>query len=323
MTEARNIAAKFLALSDPEFFKLDAKRASDLSLDLSRRLKAHDASAPFREEEFIALGAPEQGPDAVSSTIPFLVGLRYSELSAWKSDIRQNALLAVTRLSDGQTILTLPFLPRDKFRRLRELPPSRSGPEPDSRFGFSYMTGVRLFDLRQLSPSFVDGPFRLALRMLYDDFVSNGRVLEVTGDRPTGTNPRPRVPTSPFVKERAEGDSPLHTSLTLPSKVKTDAALSLEGNLDVAESDIPAFDDERQPGRLVSPVTVLFLRLDDKDPLLVPAFVPVNSANGRIRGAFTLSVLSAVPHAELLGSYRVYLFAGTEVAGPYPLEVLP
>jgi hypothetical protein len=326
MTEARRIAAEFLARPDPEFFKLvpeDAKRDSAMSLELSRTLKAHRAPAlSSRQEEFIALGAPERVPAAAASTIPFLVGVRFSELTAWMCDIRQNAVLAVTRLSDGQTTLSLPFLPGDMFHRLRELPPSRSGPGPRSKDQCGYHTGVQSFDLRRLSPSIVDRPARLALRMIYHDFVSNGRVLEVTGDRPAASDQGRRAPASPFIKERAD-ESPLPSSLTFPPKVKTDAPLSLEGCLDVAEKDIPVFDDERQPGRLVSPVTVLFLRLDDKDPLLVPAFVPVKTANGRIHAAFTLSVLSAVPHAELRGSYRVYLFAGTDVAGPYPLEVLP
>ena len=95
----------------------------------------------------------------------------------------------------------------------------------------------------------------------------------------------------------------------------------MKGIVDAAEKELPFFSDEQ--GALVSPITILFLKRDDRRPNLLRAQVPVRAKNGRVRGAFTLSVGSAMPHADLEGSFQVYLIAGAQLAGPYPLDVLP
>ncbi|HEX7899630.1 MAG TPA: hypothetical protein VF950_17810 [Planctomycetota bacterium] len=318
MNASRDKALEALRLADSAFKDLDDGRVAQLTRAVLDALATDPARPTPEPEGFVALVAPRKlDAPGEKDPWPVLVAYQHTPRRAWEADLRQNTLLIATDLRNGDTAASVAFRDESDGRQRRDLTPrpSRTGPPPNDPPPSARTTGVDLLDLRRLFPDFTKEPRRLALAVVYHDWPSNVAVSERLDRSPSASRTTARR--SPFIKPGdAQGEGAGTTLILATSPAR---GLEARGTVDADVKAIPVFEDEA--GAWVSPITILFLKLDDPRPVLLRAQVPVRGENGRVRGAFSLSVGSALPHADLRGSYQVYLVAGAQLAGPYPLDV--
>lgn len=314
MNDARRQAAEILALGDGEFLALDDGRVQALQDRLADRFrpdpfKSPPGAAP-ETPSFVALGAPRSVP--AGGPVPVLVGSRMTGKRRWEAHWDQNACLAAVDLATGRCRTGWPFIPG---KRRVAPPPSGSGAPPDAANASSTGTAVQKIDLRRAF-DLPAGAARIALTMIYYDWVSNTAVVEIRGE---GKPPEaaPRSASGFLGKAEVSG-----TALAVPASAAAGAPVLVRGSIDLPAESAAAVPDADAPGARLAVATVLFAKLDDEDPARVELAAPAEVSGGRVRAGFSFDAREALGEDRALeGHYRVYLLAGAAVAGPYPLSV--
>ncbi|HEY1931752.1 MAG TPA: hypothetical protein VGG99_07065 [Acetobacteraceae bacterium] len=301
------------------WFALGDKQILALQLAVSHRIQALEPADPddataARPAPAISLAcaAPTEADLTRNSTLPLLI-VRYSNgMREWLVDSDTNMLVAATDLDTGNVRCIRPL---DRDKRMRERGLSASGPMPDAFEAAT--TGLGIEQINLLGFGFTTETTRLALSAIDFDVRSNVVTVNVAGqERP----PRaaPLADATPFVQPQPfDGPTDVASAaLMLPGEdASPGRSFALRGDVRVpAPSYAPKSRDG--DGKLL-PVTLLFVQRDRRAVEMAQILVPVQASDGMLEGGFTFDLWHA--HAVPDGRTQLYLVAGSEVAGPYPI----
>lgn len=322
MNEAQRQAVQLLTLPDEDYFAFDQARTRAAQLQLANLFKVGPRPAPtappLDTPVFVALGAPRQLDVARHSELPVLIALRYTGQREWEAHYKQNIWLLVTDLESGATHIGYLFR-ADKRERTPQ--PSRSGTPPDPINARGVRTSLQRIDLRRaIARDWRPGQF--AVTVIFYDWKSNTAVVELQGEG-NAVKPLPIGQPSSFLTTIDSSLAPAmidSASFALQSGAGRSSTVTLAFDLP-RDHQLLLIDREKRTPLLKA--TLLLLQLDDRWPVQIDLLAPVNllkPANGesRLRGAVQFD-LRAATERVLTGAYQVYLLAGDQVIGPWPL----
>lgn len=317
LPEAKERAIRALRLDDAEFDRVDDARLLDLSEVIGPPKLTPDTlprpGAEKRFPEFIAIGGPTL-PNWEHPSVPVLVACVISGMRTWNVDEKLNTRLFVTRLATGEVATFRPFYDSP---RADPLPPSGSG-DPPSSLKNSIQYGVSVANIKAFLPSSWQGE-ALAVTATYYDQLSNTVLLHSAAPPSAAMMSLPTKPSDGVVSastppgEEVEFEAPPHPVLLKDLILKCGIRLSKE--------EIVAIP--REPGGYLCPISIAFVRLDDKNPVVLNLWIHVQPDGEHLRGAFQVRVAAVALPRPVKGTYMAYLIAGTRMRGPCALEILP
>lgn len=334
MNEYQAAMIDTMRINDDAWLELDATRLRTLQLAVSGRINSlapeHDQPAPPEPD---GLEEPEAGTDRIPlpapaisvacaapatadvsrlGSLPLLV-IRYSNgMREWLVDSETNMLIVAADLETGKVRCVRPM---DSDKRMRERGLSSGRPMPDAFEAAT--TGIGIEPVNLLAFGFAAETTQLALSAIDFDVRSNVVTVNVTGqERP----PRsvPTADASPFVQPQpfdgpAGGAS---AALLLPGEdAPPGRGFVVRG--DVRVPALPYAPQSRDGDGPLLPVTLLFVQRDRRAVETAQLLVPVQASDGMLEGGFTFDLWHARAISE--GRAQLYLVAGSEVAGPYPI----
>jgi hypothetical protein len=234
-------------------------------------------------------------------------------MRTWNVNQNLNTRFFASRLATGEVTTFRPFYDSP---RADPLPPSGSGdPPPSLRNSIEY--GVSVADIKAFLPATWQGE-ALAVTATYFDQLSNTVLLRAAGAASSAEVSFPTKPSDGVVSvatppvEDLDFEGP---SVPVPLK-----DLILNGGIRLPKDEIAV--TPRESGGHLCPVSVAFLRLDDKHPVVLNLWIPAQAEGERVVGAFQVQVAAAALSRPLSGKYMAYLIASTRMRGPCPIEIV-
>ncbi len=317
MATKKEQAGHILSLPDAEFFSFDEDKQLELQMALSNLLVDDEGPEPTDAPPapLLAIGAPKLVRLDERKTVPAIVGLLESGLRAWQVNHATNLHIFVRNLSNGDFFIAQPLV--DMRRGELQLLSGAGDPpeDPDAQIMHS---SVNLVDLQAK----LDGrlaPGRCMVTSVAYDLLSNSVPMRlVRKDKPPVA--RMRHP-QPYVQSKLIENMQLEKQVFIPEKASVDddgfifAAFQLEKDAGVLK--VPS-------GEAFWSGALILVKLDEH-PVIVPVATPVkevSAADGTsvFNAAFQIA-LSEVAKMAGVGRYMVYMDAGLEVLGPYPLTI--
>jgi hypothetical protein len=314
MPSSREQASHLLDLPPSEYFDLGEDHILALQSALAKAADGGPGFAPAASAAtLLALGAPRVVDPLRASKLPVLVGSVQSGLRAWRVNFQTNLWLLLRNLTTGDLVVVTPF---NAMRRGDAPLLSGVGTPPDPVVANSLTSAVEVIDLlARLGHS--PAPGRYLVTAIAHDLRSNSVGIQVLGAAPKDVTTSQPAPLTFAQKSerltRSLVDLPTHAGAQ--SQMMMRAALQIEAHGDARVED----------AALASwPCNVVLVKLDQA-PLVRTVFVKLERAAvtgdvQRFNAAFALDLSTAMPE-RLMGSYQVYVDAGSEVLGPYPLEI--
>jgi hypothetical protein len=275
--------------------------------------------------EGVALRAPAVADTAKDTAFPVLVAFSQSSARGRQVVAGKSAIVVVTRV-DGAGRWMVPVFPPSLIKVPEaEEPGAADVPIDDGSTG---MTAVERLDLKEHETLPWEGG-RYAVRALIYDWVSNTARVTLTGPpaaHPPAAAARPAEPPGNvndptvfpnFIKSKySPGPPAAGVVLRVPA-------------LPIGKGKpVPVFGSARvaAPHANVVEASILLVRRNVLSPIVLDLTIPVFGQDRRVPGQMTNLYfaydLNAVASAPLpAGGYQVYLVAGADTAGPYPLTV--
>ena len=321
MTAKQEQAARMLDVPPADFFSFTEDTQRRLQGALNALTRSDGVRVPGRteavpEQPILALGAPKRVSIDAQNVVPLLVGQVQWGLRAWQVNYRPNLHLFVKDLETGELWIAQPLVDT-RGGEVHLL--SGGGEPPDDRHRRSSESSVTCVDLqKELEGRMKPGRF-LVTAAAYDVLSNSVGIHLESGAEPerTAVTAVPR----PYATHVLEKTVELETKVEVPEKVSADGTGSIGIAIQVCE-DSGVYRVES--GEAFWTCNLILVRLDER-PDVVPASVPVQeitTADGTLafNAAFRID-LAAITAARDAGLYQVYLDAGREVLGPYPLTV--
>lgn len=323
MNEVQAAMIDAVQVSDAAWFELDDDRLLALQLAMSRSIReaqagqraADDPDAELSlppPEISLACAAPSHADLQRHTTLPLLIMLHSNGMREWLVNSGTNMLVTACDLETGAVWFIRPM---DSDKRMEDRGLSSDAPMPDPFDAATIGSGIEQIDL--LSFGLTRDTTQLALSVIDFDVRSNTVTIAISGDdRP----PRavPVAVATPFVQPQVfdgPADRP-SCALRLSSEdAGASGHLLLRGDVRVPA---PRYAPLSRAGDgPLLPVTLLFVQRDRRAVEAVNLRVPVQPAAGMLEGGFSLDLRDT----GMLGFGRtqLYLVAGSEVAGPYPV----
>lgn len=326
VNDAQKVAVElFSALSDAQQAAMDEAGRKALSSQLSARLgaarpmEAPDQASPTSLPPVLALGLPSQWPAERAAELPLLLGLRTTGLRDWQVNIQRNLQVCVTSLDTGHTWThQLGGSPK----RAHEPVPSAHGEPPAAGFAASHGSRVLRFSRLQGGMREPWPAGRYAVRVLNYDWVSNTRLLVLTGT-PSAAGPAPRPAAPALSAERDDAPPGVGLRLQLPGQVKAGAALPVQVTLRLPVERVTMAPQAGAVQGAVLLGSLLLVRRDADLLQPLPLALPVRpvSSQGEVAKSLAFDARSVMPGALERGPHQAYLVFGEFVAGPVPFNV--
>jgi hypothetical protein len=323
MNEVQEAMIEAVRVPDAAWFDLDDDRLLALQLAMSRRIREaqaeqHAADDPDAEltrpppEISLACAAPQHADLRQHTTLPLLIMVHSNGMREWLVNSETNMLVTACDLETGAVWFIRPM---DSDKRMEDRGLSSDSPMPDPFDAATTGSGIEQIDL--LSFGFARATAQVALSVIDFDVCSNVVTVAITGHN-RSVRAAPVVEVMPFLQPQVfEGPADRTSCVLRLSGENTDAAghLLLRGNVRVTP---PRYAPQSRDGHgLLLPVTLLFVQRDRRAVESVNLRVPVQPGAGMVEGGFSLDLRDT----GMLGFGRtqLYLVAGSELAGPYPV----
>ena len=317
MTTNKEKAGQIVSLPDAEFFSFNEDKQLALQEALSNLLD--DGGGPGAKstapDPLLAIGAPKLVHLDERQIVPVLLGHMESGMRAWQVNYATNLHVFVRNLSTGDFFIAQPLV---DMRRGELQILSGAGDPPDGLDANMTYSAVDLVDLQAK----LDGrlaPGRYMLTSVAYDLISNSVPMRLV-KKDTPPIARMRYP-QPYVRHTLVDKLQIEKRFDIPEKASVDdtgfisAALQLQKGAGVLKN---------QAGEAFWSGALILLTLDEQ-PVIVPVTTPVaevTTAQGAsVFNAVFQVVLRDVAKMAGAGNYLVYMDAGMDVLGPYPLTI--
>ena len=315
MATRHDEAVRLLDVPAADYFTFNPEQQSRLQDALARLASGSDLSGQAGDSPLLlALGAPKSVDLDRQPKVPVLVGSVQTGLRAWHVNPITNLHLLMRNLSTGELSAAQALL---KPRRGKEELRSGKGTPPDEIDAQTVRSSVAQTDLREIMPGSVK-PGVFSITAVANELRSNTVSMRMEG-RAAPQESAPASP-QPYLRHTLEPRAAFTTRVEVPKVATATDPLLVRVAIQIDDS---AGVLQAASERPLWPCHLIFVKLDER-PRIVAALVPVRrivAASGKtvFNAVFQIDIRAAAP--ALAGSYQVYLDAGREVIGPYPLAI--
>jgi hypothetical protein len=319
MNEFQDVMVATARLPDPAYFDLDDTAVARMQTTMADAIDGAggriDEAAEYPDPVVsVACVAPAHVDMNLHQTVPLLVLMHTNGLRDWMVDGDANMLLVACNLETGAVRVIRPM---DHDKRKAERGRSTDAPVPDAFEAKMIGTEIRPLDLLEFGFDASAG-LHVALAVILFDVRSNVVDVSVTtGDDPT-LRRAPLADASWFVQPQPY-DGPTDRAfceLRVPGDtLDFDQPFAIQGHVRLTlppRAPISRAGD----GRLL-PVTMVFVQKDRRAADTIDLLISVQQAAGMAEGGFLFDLRE--PGGVPEGRSMMYLVAGDQMAGPYPI----
>lgn len=331
MNQAQIHAAHLLTLPEADYYSIDPPRLRTLQRDVAALfaggppLPGKPAPVAPADGSVIAIGAPPRLDVTQRTTLPVLIGARYSGLREWESSYDQNTWIVTVDLDSGHVTHGQPFI---QGKREMQTIPSMNGPRPDAIDSASTLSSVRPIQLRDFC-AIPWQPSRLAVTVFYWDWISNTLHLELAGGPPPA-RPLPPTDPTPFLTVSRTiappGLAERGIAISVPPAVGAQADVLIRGAFNLPAASVPL--RQSPDGAPLLMASMLFMQKDSRalgriDLALPAGLIGPPGPSQMAQTAFAFDARERLWEQHMAGAYQTFFVIGSHVSGPYPLTVEP
>jgi hypothetical protein len=310
MFEQEEAWDRLLQIPDGEFLDLDEERLGALQSGIGDLMLDAEPDDPAQTPPILTMYGPRVVDLPGSQGIPAFIAKWYAGLRAWQVNEISNLHVIVKHAATGELTFSSP---RYNPRRGRRPIPSGGGDPPDSwQAGATYSSVMPINLASQLSAPIAPG-LVTATTIEYD---LRSRTIRVQVDGPPVDPPPAPVG---YVTHELDTSDDLSLDVDVPQSVaRSDPAIVRVATQVGPEASVL----KNANGEPVLVAHLVLIRLDSR-PLIIPAPVPVQPVTGdRDRWNAKFSVdLRATDEPLEPGTWHVFIDAGADLLGPFPMEI--
>jgi hypothetical protein len=305
---------RLLQISDDEFLAFNDEKQSALQDGIADIMLDSSSDDPDEMRSIVAMYGLRRVSLRKSQQIPAFIAKWYNGLRGWQVDEVSNLHVLVKHAATGALSFSSP---RYSARRGRQRAPSGVGDPPDRWHAATTYASVMPIDLAsQLTAPIAPG--LVAATTIEYDLRSRTIRVEVDGPR---VDPPPAPELVGYVTyELGTGEQP-----SLDVEVPPSVAAGSPAIVKVATQVGPEASVLRNAnGDPILVAHLVLIRLDRR-PLLIPAPVPVqpvasSDSGARWNARFEIDLRATGDPLEP-GTWHVFIDAGVDLLGPFPMEI--
>jgi hypothetical protein len=315
MFEQEEAWNQLLQIADTEFFAFDVEKQSELQRGIARLMRGSIADEPHEVQAILAMYGPRIVALRENPKIPALIATWGTGLRSWQVNEVSNLHVFVKHSITGELTFSSP---RYSARRGRRPIPSGAGEPPDPFRAATTHAGVMLVDLALQLPSPIAPGLVAATTIEYD---LRSRTIQVQVDGPP-VDPPPAPEPVGYVTYELDTSDDLALDVGVPQSVAGSAPAIVKVAAQVGPQ---ASVLKNESGDPVLVAHVVLIRLDSR-PIVIPTPVPVQPVESpggdgeRWNAKFAVDLRTTDEPLEP-GQWHVFIDAGLDLLGPFPIEI--